>query len=74
MQMKHIYTFPKSRHASYQPSVHLASDYLHDAAVSIKCSAHIQQTNNSEYKGASEAVLKTVENGGAVMSGFGSGD
>ena len=72
--MKQIYTFRKSRHDSYQPSVYLMSDNLHDAVVSIKFSVYFQHTNNLEYKGASEAALKAVDNGGAVMSGFGSGN
>ena len=55
------------RHASIQMTeryAHLAPDHLHDAVASIKFSAHIQHTTNSEQKEASENGLKAVENGG----------
>ena len=55
------------RHSSIQMTeryAHLAPDHLHDAVASIKFSAHIQHTTNSEQKGVSENGLKAVENGG----------
>jgi len=42
---------------------HLAPDHLHDAAASIKFSAHFQHTNNLEKEWASENGLKAAENG-----------
>ena len=55
------------RHSSIQMTeryAHLAPDHLHDAVASIKFSAHIQHTTNSEQKGASKNGLKPVKNGG----------